>query len=88
VVDRDSARVWCLSGGDWGNGNHRTWHRTLDREHLVLRHRRGTRHGQGGELNWVVDDAREPVAERGQVGGVGLIGWVFWATLRAPPRRD
>jgi RimJ/RimL family protein N-acetyltransferase len=26
VVDRDSARVWCLSGADWESGNHRTWH--------------------------------------------------------------
>ena len=26
VVDQDSARVWCLSGAEWGNGNHRTWH--------------------------------------------------------------
>ncbi len=26
VVDRDSARAWCLSGADWGTGSHRTWH--------------------------------------------------------------
>lgn len=30
VVDLQSARAWCASGADWGDGTHATWH-ALDR---------------------------------------------------------